>query len=343
MHRYEESEPKHSRIEYRMDFKDQYGKWKEEIDNRLGNLVEDREPRSLYEPVEHILAGEGKRIRAVLLLLSCKAVGGSIDKALEAALSVEILHNFTLVHDDIMDKAATRRGRQTVHTKWDEGTAILVGDVMIGLAQQLLLKNAGGNCAAAIDAFSRGIIDVCEGQALDREFEQRNDVTTEEYLYMIAMKTGRLVEMAAEIGGLIGGGKPEHINALRAYARKLGLAFQIQDDLLDLIADEKQLGKEIGRDIIEGKRTYLVVQGIELVAEGKDRELLEQLLSGPGLPANQVEVARTMFQKCGILDKARQEVERYCVDALKDLEILPDSEARTMLKWFSEMLMRREN
>ena len=238
-----------------MDFLRQYELWKEEIDKRLDELVRERTPRSLYLPVEHILGGGGKRIRAVLLLMACKAVGGSPEKVLDAALSVEILHNFTLVHDDIMDKAATRRGRQTVHTKWDEGTAILVGDVMIGLAQQLLLKSIDGNCTPALTAFSRGIIDVCEGQALDREFERRMDVTTGEYLYMIAMKTGRLVEMAAEIGGLAGEGSDEQIRSLCAYARKLGLAFQIQDDLLDLTADETLLGKEIGRDIVEGKRT----------------------------------------------------------------------------------------
>ena len=329
-------------IERSMDYHEKYELWKGLVDQRLETLVGDRSPQSLYRPTHHILEGKGKRVRATLVLLACEAVGNNAKNALEAALSVEILHNFTLVHDDIMDKATTRRGRETVHARWDEGTAILVGDVMIGLAQELLLNNTNGNCGAVIQAFSRGIIDVCEGQALDREFEQRNDVSIKEYLYMIAMKTGRLAEMAAEIGGLIGGGTSEQIDALRAYARNLGLAFQIQDDLLDLTANEKKLGKQIGRDIIEGKRTYLVVYGIEQITDSKDRALLEQLLSQPGLPAEEVENARQMFEKHGVLENARSQVEHYCLQATECLTPLPDSDARQMLIWFASMLMRRE-
>ncbi|MCE2504338.1 MAG: polyprenyl synthetase family protein [Chlorobi bacterium] len=328
--------------ERRMDYRTQYESWKELIDQRLATLVADRSPQSLYLPTHHILQGAGKRVRALLVLLACEAVGSKANNALEAALSVEILHNFTLVHDDIMDRAITRRGRETVHTKWGEGIAILVGDVMIGLAQELLLKNTNGNCAATLNAFSRAIVDVCEGQALDREFEQRNDVSIEEYLQMITMKTGRLAEMAAEIGGLIGNGTREQISALRGYARNIGLAFQIQDDLLDLTADEKKLGKQIGRDVIEGKRTYLVVHAVEHISDPQDRTLLERLLSGPGLRPDEVEAARQMFEKHGVFDEACSQVEYYCFQATEHLVSLPDSEARQMLDWFASMLMRRE-
>lgn len=326
-----------------MNYSHHYESYKSLVNEQLHGLVRNRLPQSLYIPTEHVLQGGGKRVRAVLVMLACEAVGRDGRAALNAGIAVEILHNFTLVHDDIMDRADTRRGRATVHAKWDEGTAILVGDVMIGLAQQRLLQDAGERCVEILNAFAQGIIDVCEGQALDREFEKRNDVSPEEYLQMIAMKTGRLVEMAAEIGGLIGGGNADEINALRAYARNIGLAFQIQDDLLDLIADEQEFGKQIGKDIIEGKRTYLVVQAIRKELDDGERELLNRLLQGPGLPPEEIGAARDMFARHGILDEARADVERYCAEAAACLEKLPNLPARDMLKWFAEMLMRRNS
>lgn len=326
-----------------MNFQDHYESYRRLIDERLAELVADRSPRSLYEPTEHILAGGGKRVRPVLVMLACEAVGRDGRDALQAGLGVEILHNFTLVHDDIMDRAETRRGRPTVHAKWDEGTAILVGDVMIGLAHKLLLERAGDRCLEVMNAVAQGIVDVCEGQALDREFECRNDVTPDEYLHMIAMKTGRFVEMAAEIGGLIGGGTDDEIEALRAYSRNIGLAFQIQDDLLDLTADEDRLGKQIGRDIIEGKRTFLVVRAAGKNLNEAERELLERLLNGPGLPAAEIDAARRMFERNGVLSEARSEVERYCAEASACLDRLPDAPARGMLAWFAGMLMHRNS
>lgn len=326
-----------------MNYNQHYETYKTLVDEQLHNAVRDRSPQSLYIPTEHILQGGGKRVRAVLVMLASEAVGRDGNHALKAGLAVEILHNFTLVHDDIMDRADTRRGRATVHARWDEGTAILVGDVMIGLAQILLLENSGTRCPEILQAFAQGIIDVCEGQALDREFERRNDISPEEYLQMIAMKTGRLVEMAAEIGGLIGGGTPEEISALRAYARNIGLAFQIQDDLLDLIADEEKLGKQIGKDIIEGKRTYLVVQAIRKELNAEEEDLMRRLLDGPGLPPTEIRTARALFERHGILEEARADVERYCAEATACLAQLPDLPARGMLEWFAEMLMRRNS
>lgn len=326
-----------------MNYNRHYDSYKSLVNEQLHDIVRGGSPRSLYDPTEHVLQGGGKRVRAVLVMLACEAAGRNGMEALKAGLAVEILHNFTLVHDDIMDRADTRRGRATVHARWDEGTAILVGDVMIGIAQKLLLENAGERCPEILRAFAQGIIDVCEGQALDREFERRNDVSPDEYLRMIAMKTGRLVEMAAEIGGMIGGGTPEQIDGLRAYARNIGLAFQIQDDLLDLIADQDELGKQIGKDIIEGKRTYLVVQAIRKELDENERNLLNRLLEGPGLPAEEIGAVRALFERHGILDEARADVERYCAEAAAPLERLPDLPARGMLEWFAEMLMRRNS
>ena len=326
-----------------MNFSETYTSYKEAIDTKLLDPTIGRTPESLYEPTRYILDGGGKRVRGVLLLLSCSAMGGSVESALNAAAAVEILHNFTLVHDDIMDNAPTRRGRQTVHTKWDEGTAILVGDVMIGLAQLLLLEDTPERITEILDSFTRGIVDVCEGQALDREYEERSDIDEEEYLRMIAMKTGRLAEMAAEIGGHCGNGSPEQIDALRKYARNLGLAFQIQDDLLDLTADEATLGKEIGKDIMEGKRTWLVVQATAMELPEQDRLLLNRLLQNPGLPAEEVPAAREMFERNGVLRSASEAVIAYSNRAVEAIERgVEPSSSRDHLVELCGMLVNRE-
>jgi geranylgeranyl diphosphate synthase type II len=326
-----------------MDFKSHYLNYKNLVDERLRTVVAGRLPARLYEPTGYVLSGGGKRIRAVLVMLAAEAVGGDGRRALDGGVAVEMLHNFTLVHDDIMDRAATRRGRATVHTKWDEGTAILVGDVMIGLAGQILMKEAPKRAVELMDAFSRGIIDVCEGQMLDKEFETRASVTLDDYLGMIAMKTGRLAEMAAEVGGLIGDGTPEQIDALRSYARHIGQAFQIQDDLLDITADEAELGKRIGGDIIEGKRTYLLVRALERVANGEDRRLLNRLVENKGLPAERIADMRDLYARHGLLDLAQEDVRSSIARAALSLEAFPDAPGRQMLLWFAEMLMNRNS
>lgn len=326
-----------------MDHRTTYDAYREAIDRHLPVATEGRTPSSLYEPTRYILEGGGKRIRGVLVMLACRAVGGDPDRALDAATAVEILHNFTLVHDDIMDRAPTRRGRETVHTKWDEGTAILVGDVMIGLAQLLLLRSVGDRCEEILDSFTRAIVDVCEGQALDREYEGRGDIGEEEYLRMIAMKTGRLAEMAVEVGGHIGGGTRRQIDCLCTFARYLGLAFQIQDDLLDLTADEEALGKEIGKDIQEGKRTWLVVHAGTRDLSQEDHVLLQSLLDTPGLPADEVPAIREMFDRNGILKDASEAVAAYSRKAVEALHELPASEGRDSLEWLCGMLIDRES
>ncbi len=325
-----------------MDFKEHYLGYKDLVDARLCSFVAGREPRSLYDATEYVLSGGGKRIRAILVMLAAEAVGGSGHDALDAGVGVEILHNFTLVHDDIMDSAETRRGRATVHTRWDTGTAILVGDVMIGLAHLALLGNPPKRSAEVMLAFTHGIIDVCEGQSLDREYESRDDITLDDYMKMIAMKTGRLVEAAAEVGGLLGDGTPEQIAGLRAYARHIGQAFQIQDDLLDITAEEAEFGKRIGGDIIEGKKTYLLVRALERVNDGEDRELLDRFLRLKGLPEADIKPMRDLYDRHGILEAARDDVRLHIERANADLAPLPDTPARSMLVWFAEMLMNRK-
>ncbi|HVZ38868.1 MAG TPA: polyprenyl synthetase family protein [Candidatus Kapabacteria bacterium] len=325
-----------------MDFESHYLSYKQLVDERLQSLIGRSQPASLYEPTHYVLSGGGKRIRAILVMLAAEAVGGSGPAALDAGVGVEILHNFTLVHDDIMDSAATRRGRATVHTRWDEGTAILVGDVMIGLAHKTLLATQRPpHLVEVLLAFTQGIIDVCEGQSLDREFELRHDVTLDDYMHMIGMKTGRLVETAAEVGGWIGDGTAEQIAGLRAYARHIGQAFQIQDDLLDITAKEAELGKKLGGDVIEGKKTYLLVRALERVHDGADRELLETLLANKGLPESRIPEMRDLYERHGILDAARADVADAIEAAKRDLRVLADTPARDMLVWFAHMLMNR--
>lgn len=301
-----------------------YSELREQIDRHLLTLVDGRKPASLYDPVRHVLESGGKRVRGVMTLLAAGAVGGDIESAMPAAAAVEMLHAFTLVHDDIMDNAPTRRGRATVHTKWDVGTAILVGDVLIGIAQGLLLNKEHERCEQIADAFSRGVVEVCEGQALDREFETRTDLTEDDYLQMIGMKTGRLAEMAITIGAHIGVGDLDHVESLGSFARDLGLAFQIRDDLLDVVGEGKTFGKEIGKDIVEGKRTFLVVTAASAELDEEDRRLLDELLESPGLPSDRVPAMRSLFERCGAIERAEKEIERYSRRAIESLDDLPD-------------------
>lgn len=324
-----------------MPFEEYYRELRRAVDTALVSVIEKTEPVSLYEPVNYVLAAGGKRVRAVLVMLAAEAVGGDTRKALDAGLAVELLHNFTLVHDDIMDSADTRRGYPTVHTKWDESVALLVGDVLIGHSYATLFRTPVAGVEEMLRSFTRGMIDVCEGQSIDREFESRRDVTIDDYLGMIAMKTGRLLETAAEVGAMVGGGTPEQIDALCTYARALGQSFQIQDDLLDLTADEAVFGKRIGGDVIEGKRTYLVLRGLEMIPQ-EERELLDRLLDEGGLPAEEIENIRLLLDRHGVLEDAARGVRSYMQRAVDALDILPDTPARAMLLGFADMLLERD-
>lgn len=313
------------------------------IDERLRRFGERTEPQSLYEPTHYVLGGGGKRVRGVLTLLAADAVGGNGALAVDAGAAVETMHNFTLVHDDIMDRAETRRGRPTVHTRWDEGTAILVGDVMIGLAYEAVLRSALDRKLEILEAMSQGLIDVCEGQSLDCELARRVSVSLDDYLHMIAMKTARLAETAVEVGAIAGGGSPDQIEALRSYARNVGLAFQIQDDLLDITAEHATFGKRIGGDILEGKRTFLLVRALEKVRGGADRILLDWLVNSNGLPEAEVPAMKALYQNNGLIDEARDAVRHYIDLATADVASLPNRDARAELVDFARMLLERNS
>lgn len=321
-------------------FTQKYQRYKGIVDRQLQLCIQKDEPRSLYEPVKYVLSGGGKRIRPLLVLLSCEAVGGNLARAVHAAVAIEILHNFTLVHDDIMDNASSRRGRATVHTKWDDNIAILVGDELVALAYRELLKTRSPSIARVADIFTEGVVEVCEGQTFDKEFESRKDVTLEEYLVMIGKKTGTMVSVASQIGAVVGGGSETEIRALRSYGTNIGRAFQIQDDLLDIIADEKEFGKTIGGDIVEGKKTYLLIQAYAR-ARGADKKILRSIIAHAGTSRRNIPVVRSIYERYGVINMAKKTVAQNIQRASRQLAHLKRSDARDMLEWFSEMLLNR--
>ncbi|MBX2992687.1 MAG: polyprenyl synthetase family protein [Bacteroidetes bacterium] len=319
------------------------------VDNRLRGLVKGNSPREVKDACRFVLSAGGKRVRSTLLLLSCEAVGGTIRDAVDGGAAVELMHNFTLVHDDIMDNAPSRRGRPTVHTKWNVNTALLVGDILLGLAYKQALKARVQNPAHCIDVFTKGLLDVCEGQAMDLEFERRMDVSVRDYFRMIEKKTARLISTSTELGGIIGGGTRRQIESLRMFGHYLGRAFQLQDDLLDVIGKEKDFGKTIGGDIIEGKRTFLLLKALE-ESRGGDRSYLMQVmkrrLSSPVFSVeerrNEVRRIADIYRATGVIEAARVRVRRDTQRAEEALRILPRCRAKETLLWFSQMLLMRK-
>ncbi|MCA9732497.1 polyprenyl synthetase family protein, partial [candidate division KSB1 bacterium] len=228
------------------DLSEKLADYKKRVHTFLSAKINPRRPFSLYEPIHYTMSGDGKRLRPALTLLTVEAFASSVDNALPAAAALELLHNFTLVHDDIMDRDATRRGRATVHNKWDLNIALLSGDGLVALAYEALLETKSEKILSISRLFTQGLIEVCEGQALDIEFEKRNDVLADEYLDMIGKKTACLLSMCTQIGGLLANVTTENIALLKQFGWSLGIAFQIQDDLLDITADQKLLGKDFG-------------------------------------------------------------------------------------------------
>jgi geranylgeranyl diphosphate synthase, type II len=325
-----------------INYKERYGFYKNLIEDKLLTFTTKVSPVGIYEPMKYILDGGGKRIRPMLLILCCEAVGGKADDALNAATAIEILHNFTLVHDDIMDNADTRRGRETIHRKWDRDTAILAGDGLIGYAYKSLLLTKSDRIQDVAKSFTEAIIEVCEGQSYDKEFELRKKVKIDEYIMMIDKKTSELLKCCAEIGALIGNASEEEIDALKLYALYTGLAFQIQDDLLDITADEKKFGKRTGGDLYEGKKTYLLLKAIEVATEVEDKEFLHYITESKGVKNDaEVQKAKGIYEKYGVMESAAKKVEEYTMMANEELNHIKESDAKLMLKWFSDMLLNR--
>ncbi|WP_298147388.1 polyprenyl synthetase family protein [Flavobacterium sp.] len=318
--------------------------YKISFEEALLNQFAAREPRGLYEPIDYILQDGGKRLRPILVLMGSQFYSGDYKRALSAAKAVEIFHNFTLLHDDIMDAAPLRRGRQTVHEKWDTNTAILSGDAMLILAYQQLEEYEPSLQVSLFRLFSKTALEVCEGQQWDVEFELRSDVTIPEYLQMITYKTAVLVACAFKMGALIGGASAEQAQLLYDFGLNLGIAFQIQDDYLDAFGNPETFGKQVGGDIIENKKTYLY-----LLAKQSDNQTLvdelEQWFSGqPQDPTEKIARVKHIFQETNAAAQTQKAIEKYTDDALKTIKQLAVSEDnQKVLRAFALNLMQRDS
>jgi len=321
-------------------FDQRFAELKELVNTRLNELLDKKEPVTLYEPMRYSVASGGKRIRPVLLLLSAEAVGGKAEDALNAAAALELVHNFTLVHDDIMDNDDWRRGRETVHKKWDESVAILAGDGLLVKAYDALAAINYPQLQNIIRQFSQSILQVCEGQALDKEFETRQDVSLQEYFEMIDNKTGRLFSVSCEIGAIIGGGTAEQVHALAVYGEKLGHAFQIQDDLLDLTAEQDVLGKDIGSDFEEDKKTFLMIHAAQYASPDAKRRL-QRIREKQTIDQNDIQEIIEILTQSGTIAAAQKEVSSALQEAENALSTLPESNARSYLGQLLKVLQYR--
>ncbi|WP_299016159.1 polyprenyl synthetase family protein [uncultured Polaribacter sp.] len=301
-----------------------------------------QEPKNLYEPVDYILKLGGKRIRPVLTLMAADIFSGGFQNALPAALAVEVFHNFTLVHDDIMDAAPLRRGKETVHEKWNINTGILSGDAMLILAYQYFENYEPIVFQKLAKLFSKTALEVCDGQQLDVDFETRNDVTIDEYINMIRLKTSVLVAAALKMGAIVAETSDENANLIYDFGLNLGLAFQLQDDFLDTFGDPETFGKQVGGDIIENKKTYLYLKALE-VANEEDRGKLKYLYRKK-LKENTVKIAdvRRLFELNDIPILVKNKIEEYTEKAFGKLAKMDVSEeSKTNLKNFGLWLMNR--
>jgi len=317
-----------------------YNKEAKKIDDRLSLLLEKHEPKSLYEPCSYILQSGGKHLRAYLVLLSTKAVGGKFAQSYNAALSVEILHNFTLVHDDIMDSAEKRRGRDTLHIKYDISTAILAGDSLIAVAYKNLLKDCVINTTQILNTFNESVIEICEGQSLDKEFEVRSDVAIDEYKNMIYKKTSALIQMCCSIGAQLGNGTKKDIKSLENYGKNLGLAFQLKDDLLDIIGDVKDFGKNVGGDLVEGKKTFLFLKALELATDDDKNNLLK-VVKNKGIKKNEINKYKKIYEKLNVLEITNNEINKYTNLAIKSINNLENTEVKENFIWLANYLINR--
>ena len=314
-----------------MEFNERIVSYKSLVDEEIFGLFRKKNPESLYQPMFHLLKSGGKRIRPLLMLLSSQVVGGEVADCLHAAVAVEILHTFTLVHDDIMDLDDTRRGRPTVHKKWDEATAILAGDGLVALAYKTLLMTNSPGLSQILQIFTDGLLVLCEGQALDKAFETEEKIAIAEYNEMIEKKTAKLMEISCEIGALLGGGSEEEKVALKRFGHQLGIAFQIQDDILDLCSEEGVTGKPVGSDLIQKKKTYLTIHFMNN-ASSSDREGYTRLIKNEPLAEEDIGRIRTLFENAGTIRSAQDVLEGYIKKASKHLNELKKNQARDDLE-----------
>ena len=306
-----------------------------------------QQPKELYEPANYILSIGGKRLRPLLALMGCELFSDDIEKALPIAMAVEVFHNFSLLHDDIMDAAPLRRGQPTVHTKYSVNTGILSGDVMLIWAYRFLMNTEG--CVpekqiCLILIFNKMATEVCEGQQMDINFETRDDVRIPEYIKMIEFKTSVLIAAAFQMGALIGGASEEDAEHLYEFGRNIGIAFQIQDDVLDSFGDPLKFGKKVGGDIIQNKKTLLVLKALELASVTQKIDLQNLMLNEVMNEVEKIEAVKSIFEVTGAKHFAELEMDNYLKKAFENLDETPLSiEKKNYMRRFANDLMKREN
>ncbi len=300
------------------------------------------EPQNLYAPIQYILGLGGKRLRPILTLMTAELFGGKVEEAMDAALAVEMFHNFSLVHDDIMDDAPLRRGKVTVHEKWDVNTGILSGDAMLILSYQFFESYPPEMYKELTSLFSKTAIEVCEGQQYDVDFETRDDVTIPEYIKMIEYKTSVLVATAMKMGALVAKAPQKDADAIYEFGRNLGIAFQLQDDFLDAFGDPETFGKQVGGDIRENKKTFLYLKALEK-ANKQDKESLLHLYSiKPEDSTAKVEAVTSIFEESGAVELTKEAISAFTQKAFDELEKIDlPKESKALLIKFGEGLMQR--
>ena len=305
------------------------------------NISYHTEPENLYAPIRYILSIGGKRIRPLLMLMGYNLYQENVDAILNNALALETYHNFTLLHDDLMDKSDMRRGNPTVHKKWNENTAILSGDTMLIMAYQLF--NQGIKNAEAWTAFIEATLGVCEGQQYDIDFETRNDVSEEEYMEMIRLKTSLLLGYALKIGAILGGADTEDQENLYAFGEKMGLAFQLQDDWLDVYGDPKKFQKKLGGDIVDNKKTFMLIHAYELADDAQKAELDKWISAKNFQEAEKIEAVTHIYNIVGIGPLVQKKIEDMFTQALSCLDkVKVDNQKKAELRHFADKLLGRQ-
>ena len=318
-----------------------------DINKEIAQLNWNKEPRGLYEPIEYTLASGGKRLRPHLAIIAAEAVinGGlinSMDDVLPAALALEVFHNCTLVHDDVMDRAEVRRGQETVHRKWNNNTSILSGDQMLIEAYKLLAQVPAPKLPQVLKWFNEMATGVCEGQQYDMEFEHMSQVSIEDYLKMIELKTSVLLANAMRIGGYIAGADHSQQEALYQYGLNIGIAFQIQDDILDVYGDPKTFGKAIGGDICCNKKTILLLTALDTSDAESKAELLQWLMA-TDQKEEKIAAVTALYNRIGVREACEVVLEEYTSKALAQLDLLPANSATETLRELAEQLAIRKS
>lgn len=315
----------------------------DKINTYINTLGYSRPPVGLYAPVEYVLGLGGKRIRPLLVLMSYNIYKEDVECALSAAAGIETYHNYTLLHDDLMDKADLRRGNLTVHKKWDDNTAILSGDTMLVLAYKLMCDSSPAHLKEVMDVFNETALQIGEGQQYDMEFEVRTDVEVEEYLEMIRLKTSVLLAASLKIGAIIAGASADDADQLYDFGLQLGLAFQLQDDYLDVYGDPAVFGKKVGGDILCNKKTYMLINALQRADDAQRQELLMWINAQDYEPAQKVAAVTALYDTIGIKQLCHEKIEEYFQAANESLDkVHVPEERKEVLRAFARSLMGRK-